>query len=98
MNFLTVSAGFDAADGDDLGECHVSPTGYAHMTHMLSSLAGGKLVVALEVCSQLRFPSALLTTCPFFTTREAITSTLYQILRWQLPASCLGMLRRSYPQ
>lgn len=45
----TVSAGFDAADGDDLGECHVSPTGYAHMTHMLASLAGGKLVVALEV-------------------------------------------------
>jgi histone deacetylase 6 len=45
-----VSAGFDAADGDDLGECHVTPTGYAHMTHMLSGLAGGKLVVALEVC------------------------------------------------
>lgn len=44
-----VSAGFDAADGDDLGECHVSPEGYAHMTHMLSSLAGGRLVVALEV-------------------------------------------------
>ncbi|KAG5639404.1 hypothetical protein H0H81_002936 [Sphagnurus paluster] len=39
---------FDAAEGDDLGECHVSPTGYAHMTHMLSGLAGGKLVVALE--------------------------------------------------
>jgi histone deacetylase 6 len=45
----SVSAGFDAADGDDLGECHVTPTGYAHMTHMLSGLAGGKLVVALEV-------------------------------------------------
>ena len=45
-----VSAGFDAADGDDLGECHVTPTGYAHMTHMLSGLAGGRLVVALEVC------------------------------------------------
>ena len=45
----TVSAGFDAAEGDLLGECHVTPAGYAHMTHMLSSLAGGKLVVALEV-------------------------------------------------
>lgn len=44
-----VSAGFDAADGDDLGECHVTPTGYAHLTHMLSGLAGGKVVVALEV-------------------------------------------------
>ncbi|EPQ57394.1 histone deacetylase complex protein [Gloeophyllum trabeum ATCC 11539] len=45
---VIISAGFDAADGDELGECHVSPAGYAHMTHMLSSLAGGRLVVALE--------------------------------------------------
>ncbi|KAI0317227.1 histone deacetylase complex protein [Amylostereum chailletii] len=45
---VIISAGFDAADGDPLGECHVSPGGYAHMTHMLSGLAGGKLVVALE--------------------------------------------------
>lgn len=44
-----VSAGFDAADGDQLGECKVSPAGYGHMTHMLSALAKGKLVVALEV-------------------------------------------------
>ncbi|KAH8116654.1 histone deacetylase clr3 [Phellopilus nigrolimitatus] len=45
---VIISAGFDAADGDELGECHVTPSGYAHMTHMLSTLAGGKLVVALE--------------------------------------------------
>ncbi|KAG8906932.1 Histone deacetylase hda1 [Tulasnella sp. 403] len=45
---VIISAGFDAADGDDLGECHVSPAGYAHMTHMLTCLAGGKVVVALE--------------------------------------------------
>lgn len=44
-----VSAGFDAADGDTLGQCKVTPTGYAHMTYMLSALAGGKVVVALEV-------------------------------------------------
>ncbi|KII92267.1 hypothetical protein PLICRDRAFT_172376 [Plicaturopsis crispa FD-325 SS-3] len=47
-DLVIISAGFDAADGDELGECHVTPTGYAHMTHMLSGLAGGKLVVALE--------------------------------------------------
>jgi histone deacetylase 6 len=46
-----VSAGFDAAAGDDLGECFVTPTGYAHMTSMLSRLAAGRLVVALEVCA-----------------------------------------------
>lgn len=43
-----VSAGFDAADGDDLGECYVTPAGYAHMTNMLCSLANGRVVVALE--------------------------------------------------
>ncbi|KAH9481512.1 Histone deacetylase clr3 [Psilocybe cubensis] len=45
---LSVSAGFDAAAGDELGECLVSPAGYAHMTHMLAGLAGGRMVVALE--------------------------------------------------
>ncbi|OCB84319.1 histone deacetylase clr3 [Sanghuangporus baumii] len=45
---VIISAGFDAADGDELGECHVTPAGFAHMTHMLQSLAGGKLMVALE--------------------------------------------------
>lgn len=44
-----VSAGFDAADKDELGECHISPAGYAHMTHMLCGLAGGRVAVALEV-------------------------------------------------
>ena len=48
-NTPTVSAGFDAADGDDLGECHVTPVGYAHMTNMLCSLANGRVVVVLEV-------------------------------------------------
>lgn len=49
-DFLAVSAGFDAADGDDLGECHVTPAGYAHMTNLLCSLANGRVVVVLEVC------------------------------------------------
>jgi len=46
---VVVSAGYDAAIGDELGRCAVTPQGYAHMTHMLSSLANGKLVLALEV-------------------------------------------------
>lgn len=43
-----MSAGFDAARGDDLGECDVTPAGFAHMTHSLMSLARGKVVLALE--------------------------------------------------
>ena len=46
-----VSAGFDAAVGDELGECNVTPTGYAHMTAMLCTLAEGRVLVALEVRS-----------------------------------------------
>jgi histone deacetylase 6 len=44
-----VSAGFDAAAGDPIGGCEVTPAGYAHMTHMLMPLAEGKLVLILEV-------------------------------------------------
>ncbi|KND01266.1 hypothetical protein, variant 1 [Spizellomyces punctatus DAOM BR117] len=45
---VIVSAGFDAAIGDPLGLCRVSPAGYSQMTHLLKGLAGGKLVVCLE--------------------------------------------------
>jgi histone deacetylase 6 len=47
-DLVVISAGFDAADGDELGGCYVTPACYAHMTHMLMSLADGKLVVCLE--------------------------------------------------
>jgi histone deacetylase 6 len=47
-DLVIVSAGFDAAHGDELGGCFVTPACYAHMTHMLMSLAGGKLAVCLE--------------------------------------------------
>ena len=47
-DMVMVSAGFDAAEGDPLGGMALTPTGYAQMTASLASLAGGKLVVALE--------------------------------------------------
>ncbi len=47
-DLVIISAGFDAAAGDDLGSCFVTPTCYAHMTHMLMSLADGKVAVCLE--------------------------------------------------
>ncbi|KAL8959647.1 MAG: hypothetical protein Q9193_003527, partial [Seirophora villosa] len=47
-DLVIIAAGFDAAVGDQLGGCFVTPTCYAHMTHMLSPLADGKLVVCLE--------------------------------------------------
>ena len=44
-----MSAGYDAAIGCQQGEMEVTPACYGHLTHMLKSLAGGKLVVVLEV-------------------------------------------------
>ncbi|TID19812.1 hypothetical protein CANINC_003695 [Pichia inconspicua] len=47
-DLVIISSGFDAADGDVIGGCHVSPAGYGQMTHMLKSLARGNLCVILE--------------------------------------------------
>lgn len=47
-DLVIISAGFDAARGDPLGGMDVTPAGYAHMTHMLSSLADGRVVMVLE--------------------------------------------------
>lgn len=47
-DLVIVSSGFDAADGDIIGGCHVSPTGYGHMTHLLKGIAKGKVCVVLE--------------------------------------------------
>ncbi|XP_019463317.1 PREDICTED: LOW QUALITY PROTEIN: histone deacetylase 15-like [Lupinus angustifolius] len=49
-----ISAGFDAARGDPLGCCDVTPPGYAQMTQMLNALSGGKLLVILEGGYNLR--------------------------------------------
>jgi len=47
-DLVLVAAGFDAAEGDPLGGCHVTPDCYAQLTSELMRLAGGKVVVALE--------------------------------------------------
>ncbi|KAB8292243.1 hypothetical protein EYC80_007985 [Monilinia laxa] len=47
-DLVIISAGFDAAAGDELGGCFVSPACYSQMTHMLMSLADGKVAVCLE--------------------------------------------------
>lgn len=53
-DFTIISAGFDAARGDPLGCCDVTPAGYAQMTHMLNAISGGKLLVILEGGYNLR--------------------------------------------
>ena len=60
---VLVSAGFDAAAGDPLGGMLVSPAGYAHMAAMLQTLAGGKIVIALEGGYNLRSISRSAAAC-----------------------------------
>ncbi|KAM9584613.1 protein deacetylase HDAC6 [Morphnus guianensis] len=45
---VLVAAGFDTALGEPEGHMGVSPDGFALMTHLLSALAGGRLLLALE--------------------------------------------------
>lgn len=53
---VLVSAGFDAARGDPLGGCQVSPEGYAHLTHLLMGLANGHIILILEVTLSVPLP------------------------------------------
>ncbi|KAE8149612.1 hypothetical protein BDV25DRAFT_156032 [Aspergillus avenaceus] len=53
-DLVIVASGFDAAAGDELGGCFVTPSCYAHMTHLLMTLANGKVAVCLEGGYNLR--------------------------------------------
>lgn len=53
---VLVSAGFDAARGDPLGGCQVSPECYAHLTHLLMGLANGRIILILEVTLSVLSP------------------------------------------
>ncbi|XP_023030911.1 histone deacetylase 6 isoform X2 [Drosophila willistoni] len=60
---VLVSAGFDAAIGDPLGGCKVTPEGYGLFTHWLSALAGGKIIVCLEGGYNVNSISYAMTMC-----------------------------------
>ncbi|XP_057988375.1 histone deacetylase 5 isoform X2 [Hevea brasiliensis] len=47
-DMIIVSAGFDAAVGDPLGGCRVTPYGYSVLLKKLMDFAHGKIVLALE--------------------------------------------------
>ncbi|KAL7745604.1 hypothetical protein ACLKA6_009826 [Drosophila palustris] len=60
---VLVSAGFDAAIGDPLGGCKVTPEGYGLFTHWLSALAGGRVLVCLEGGYNVNSISYAMTMC-----------------------------------
>lgn len=78
---VLVSAGFDAARGDPLGGCLVSPECYAHMTHLLLGLAGGRVVLVLEGGYNLVSISESMTMC----TRTLLGDPLPELGRLRAP-------------
>jgi len=62
-DLVLVSAGFDAAVGDPLGKCQVTPMAYAAMTKYLSVLAEGRVILALEGGYNLKSIAECMTTC-----------------------------------
>eukprot|EP01137_Pigoraptor_chileana_P019810 Opistho-2@81343 len=62
-DIVLVSAGFDAADGDEISGYKVTPEAYAHMTRLLMSLASGRVILALEGGYDLESLSASATAC-----------------------------------
>lgn len=62
-DLVLVAAGYDAAEGDPLGGCKVTPDGYAWMTERLLRHAGGRLVLALEGGYNTRMTSLCAAAC-----------------------------------
>ncbi|CAN8008092.1 unnamed protein product [Ixodes pacificus] len=57
---VLVSCGFDSCVGDCLGNCRVTAEAYGHFTHLLTSLAQGRVILALEGGYNLsKIPSAM---------------------------------------
>lgn len=60
---VLVSAGFDAAIGDPLGGCKVTPEAYGLLTHWLLALANGRVVICLEGGYNVNSISYAMTMC-----------------------------------
>lgn len=62
-DLVLISAGFDAAEGDPLGGCKITPAGYHELTRQLTELASGRVVIALEGGYNLESISASMAAC-----------------------------------
>jgi len=62
-DLVLISAGFDAAQGDPLGGCQITPAGYYMMTKACKQLSNGKVVLALEGGYSLRATAQSMAAC-----------------------------------
>lgn len=109
-DLIIVSAGFDAAEGDPLGGCHVSPSCFAHMTAMLKAVAptvllleGGYNLMAtalsLEACLRVLLgespPRLQGLVVPSDVGTQGITKALDAHSRYWRSCAGLGLLARA---
>lgn len=108
---VLISAGFDAAEGDPLGGCKVSPEAFGHMTHWLSPLANGRVIVCLEGGYNVNSISYSMTMCtkallgdPIPSLKEGLSPCRSALETFQNVISvqkslwpCLSNLNRSLP-
>lgn len=71
---VIVSAGFDSGAGDPLGGYKITPQGYAHMTHQLMKLAGGKVFLVLEGGYNLHTISESMAACVLTLLNDSVPS------------------------
>uniref|UniRef100_A0A1L8DWX0 Protein deacetylase HDAC6 n=1 Tax=Nyssomyia neivai TaxID=330878 RepID=A0A1L8DWX0_9DIPT len=86
---VLVSAGFDAAIGDPLGGCKVSPEAYGHFTHWLSSLANGRIIVCLEGGYNVNSISYAMTMC----SKALLGDPLPPLCNRELSSSCVETIQ-----
>ncbi|KAG7205673.1 hypothetical protein KM043_007623 [Ampulex compressa] len=81
---ILVSAGFDACVGDPLGGCFVTPEMYGHLTHWLSSLANGRIILCLEGGYNVNSISHAMAMC----TKALLGDPLPVLDAGQVPCEC----------
>lgn len=94
---VLISAGFDAAIGDPLGGCKVTPEAYGLFSHWLSSLANGRVILCLEGGYNIHSIAYAMTLCtksllgdPLPTLQMPVSYTRLTAVTYQ---SCIKTLR-----
>ncbi|CAI2351800.1 unnamed protein product [Caenorhabditis sp. 36 PRJEB53466] len=98
-DFVIISAGFDAATDDPLGDYKVTPETYALMTYQLSALASGRVLTVLEGGYNLTsISNSAVAVCEVLKTRgmlRRLTAEKEQFasLQKKIVASCIKTIR-----
>lgn len=94
---VLISAGFDAAIGDPLGGCKVTPEAYGLFTHWISSLANGRVILCLEGGYNINSIAYAMTLCTKSLLGDPLPSLQMSISHTRLSAviyqSCIKTLR-----